>query len=513
MTQSLKARRDTRINQSTRRPVVSTICRTAGKFQCTRASNFGVQAFVTFLALSFLCACSTPIINDPLKQSQLSNSPESISAGGYRWQSTAYGADRETLIILASSGGGKRSAAFSYGVLRGLRNFSFQLDGKQHRLLDDIDTYAAVSGGSFTAAYYGLYREKIFTDFERDFLKVNVDDYIWGTYLLPWHWQWLFSANFGTSDRMADAYNTLMFHGATFADLARNGKPIISINATDINYETVFSFTQDQFDLICSDLSTYPVSNAVAASNGLPIVFSPITLTNYANRCGGKEPSWIGHFGAANELSREHQLADLAHLYLDPEKTTYVHLLDGGIADNLAMRFTIEKALAYGDNAERIRELGLHHVRRILLISADGQATRDSASARRRNISGVGQIINAVSSSEIDIYNFETILLAKESVDRFVAMLKRIRCSQGSEVDGHHCDDVEGFFAHIALSEVQIPSVRERLLRIPTDLTIQPADVDQLVTAGEREVHSSKVLKDFRDSLSSKEIAPGHTPF
>ena len=29
---------------------------------------------------------------------------------------------------------------------------------------------ASVSGGSFPAAYYGLYRDKIFTDFEKDFL-------------------------------------------------------------------------------------------------------------------------------------------------------------------------------------------------------------------------------------------------------------------------------------------------------------------------------------------------------
>ena len=462
----------------------------------------GTRTLAILTAVLSLCACMTPILNDPLKRTQLNSNAETISVGGYRSRTVEdKQLNRETLIILASSGGGKRSAAFSYGVLRGLRNFTYEVDGAQHHLLDDIDTYAAVSGGSFTAAYYGLYHDKIFTDFERDFLKVDIDAYIWGTYLLPWRWQWLFSANIGTNDEMARIYNNLIFHGATFSDLARKGKPTISINATDINYGTAFSFTQDQFDLICSDLSTYPIANAVAASNGLPVVFTPITLKNYADRCGGKEPSWVGQANAAGDLSREHQLADMAHLYLDPRQTKYVHLLDGGIADNLAMRFTIEKALAYGDNTERIRQLGFDHVRRVLLISADGQASHDLSWPQKRSISGIGQIINAVSSSEIDVYDFETLLLAKASVDRFASVLKRVRCAEGPEIDGHPCDDVEGIFAHIALSQLDNPGKRNELLSIPTDLTIPDKDVDELVAAGEEEARGSKELARFRDSL------------
>src|SRR5262249_51464995 len=228
---------------------------------------------------------------------------------------------------------------------------------------------------------------------------------------------------------------------------------------------------------------------------------SPITLKSYSGQCGGREPSWVRQASAADELSREHQLADIARLYLDPKQTNYVHLLDGGIADNLAMRFTIEKALAYGENAQRIRELGFDHVRRILVISADGQAGHDRAWARKRNISGWSQIINAVSSSEIDIYDYETLRLARETLDRFVGTLKKVRCSEGSMLDGHPCDDVDGFFAHIALSDIADPEEREKLMGIPTDLTLADADIDQLVSAGERQVEASKALQAFRDSF------------
>ena len=42
------------------------------------------------------------------------------------------------------------------------------------RLLDEVDTISGVSGGSFPAAYFGLYGDRIFEDFEERFLYRNV---------------------------------------------------------------------------------------------------------------------------------------------------------------------------------------------------------------------------------------------------------------------------------------------------------------------------------------------------
>jgi NTE family protein len=463
-----------------------------------------ISAFVAAAAL-LVGACSTAPMNEPLNRAALNSGSGSISIGGYRSRGLPEGeTSDQLLVLLASSGGGSRSAAFSYGVLRGLRDYKIDVNGRERRLLDEVDTYAAVSGGSFPAAYYGLYRDRLFTDFERDFLKADIDDYIWGIYLLPWKWEWMVNPIYGTNDEMGAIYDRLMFHGATYADLLRNGKPFVSINATDINYGTVFAFSQDEFDLICSDLSSFPIARAVAASNGFPVLFSPITLTSYAKQCGGREPVWVKAAAAGGSLSRERQLAELARLYLDPEKTSYVHLMDGGIADNLAMRFMIETAIAYGDNVDRIREAGFNHARRILLISADGESSRDSSWPQQRTVSGLGQIFSAVSGTQIDSYNFETLILANSELRRLVAFLKKVRCAEAPIIDGHPCDDVQGFFEHLSLSAITDASEREKLQHIPTGLTIPDTDVDELVAAGEKQVRESKVLSGFRDSLSGR---------
>jgi NTE family protein len=409
----------------------------------------------------------------------------------------------ELLVALAFSGGGKRSAAFSYGALRGLRDYPIVIHNKPRPLLDEVSIIASVSGGSFTAAYYGLYREKTFLTFERDFLRRDVASHIWGLYLLPWNWGWLFSADYGTSDAMAELYDRLMFHGATFAELMPRGMPLISINATDINYGSVFVFTQNQFDLICSDLQRFSVARAVAASNAFPVLFSPITLKNHAMHCGGHRPFWLEQAAKRpDQLSRERLRASEVERYFDPARTKYVHLMDGGVADNLAMRGMSDYVMIYRANADLVRSAAASGLRRLLLISVDGEAGTDKSWPLQRSVSGLSQIFAAVSGRQIDRYNFETLIVAREQWRELASSIRDARCKLGPVIDGFPCEDVKSYFLHLSLADVGDAALRERLQSIPTGLTIPDADVDLLIEQGETLTRSSKVLNEFRASLA-----------
>jgi NTE family protein len=409
-----------------------------------------------------------------------------------------------TLILLAFTGGGKRSAAYSYGALRGLADTRITVGSATIRLLDQVSMISGVSGGSFTAAYYGLYRDKIFTDFERDFLKRDIEAYIYGTYLLPWNWRWAMDANYGTNDRMAEAYDALMFHGARYEDLLKRGRPMIVLQATDVSFGAVFPFTQEYFDLICSDLLRYPIARAVAASNGFPILFTPITLENHAARCRGRVPAWIRSAEAVpDRFSIRRHLAEQGRRYLDAEKTRFIHLLDGGIADNLAMRGYIELMTR---NSTDLRELPpkeiseLMRIRRILVLSIDGQAAADSRWPQRRSIGGISQIFAAVSGTQIDRYNLDTVNLMRESLERVKGSLIRVRCRAAKLIDGQPCNDVQVFFDQLALSGIRDESVRNRLALIPTGLTLDSKDVDLLIESGRKAVVDSSTIRQFVDS-------------
>src|SRR5271170_6367855 len=333
------------------------------------------------------------------------------------------GGAESALVLVALSGGGKRSAAFGQGVLRGMRDIHVRPERKDSTLL-------------------------------------------------------------ATNDRMTQVYDRLMFRGATFADLARRGRPQVSINATDISFGLPFGFLPQTFDVICSDLAGVPVARAVAASNGFPVLFGPVTLRNYR----GPDcplPSAVSQAAwerAENDL-RARTLLEAQYRYSDPEQVRWIHLMDGGISDNLALRVLLNDMLLMETPAERVTA-GLMPVRRVLVISVDGQAAPNPAWPQQRTVSGLGQIISAATGAQIGAYNLETLIAIKHTVDDVVEELRQMRCRRGRIIMGYRCDDVAGEVLRVSLSDYDDPETRARLLAIRTGLTLPREQVDELVAAG-----------------------------
>jgi len=457
-----------------------------------------------------LAACQTidPVSNEPLKELAAAGSP-TISSGGYRLPALPEPEHDDILVVLAFSGGGKRSSAFSYGALQAFKELEIVGGKEPHNMLAEVDMISSVSGGTFTSMYYGLHRDKIFTDYYDDFLKVDIDSYIYGIYLLPWNWEWLVNPLVGTNDYMASVYDRLMFKGATYADLIKNGRPMIVADATDVTYGMVFSFMQDTFDLICSDLASFPLARATAASNGFPVLFSPITLTSYRKDCKGRDPVWFDAARAASQKAPDSRLAVAARqaeYYLDGEQTRYVHLLDGGIVDNLGLRVLTNSIFLLKDSPEVMYERGFYRWRRILVVSVDGEGGQDTSWARERTVSSIGQILSNVTGAQIDEYNFETLQVTREEVQQLSAALAKLRCEKAAVIEGFRCDDVKGSLVHVSLRDVTDPQVRKQLEAIPTGLTVSEADLKLLIESGKNAILQSEGIKAALDVRAEEPV-------
>lgn len=468
-----------------------------------------VPRFILAATLLALAACQTAQVpmNQPLPKNA-DGAP--IYQPGYSLAGVLDTPRGPIFLALAFSGGGKRSAAFAHGALRALRDMAVIQDGKPTRLLDEVDYIAAVSGGSFPAMHYGLYGDRTFDRFVPDFLKRDVNAFIYGIYLLPWNWEWLINPFVGTNDAMAAVYDRLVFNGATYADLRKRGLPMISVNATDLAGGVPFPFTQSSFNFLCSDLDSFPVSRAVAASSGLPILLSPITLTSHRAACRDHPPPNAppaAQNNDANRLSRASVLARSAERQMDPERTGYLHLVDGGVSDNLALRSLSNALIQLDDNDALVRRLA-PATRRVIVISVDGQSTIDPTLGQRRVVSGLGQIFSAVSSTQIDAYSFETLILADQQVKALAEKLRRIRCEQSPTLAGHSCADVKGALIQISLASVEDETTRLRLQALPTSLTLPDADVDALMQQGEILVRTNPELRALLADLDVKPTAP-----
>src|SRR3954452_15091890 len=164
-------------------------------------------SYATVLLL-LLGGCATQPVNPPIAHAD--------PRAGYRFETrqTVSSNAKETLVILAVSGGGTRAAAFSYGVLEFLRRTEIvAANGTRVRLLDAIDVITGVSGGSFTALAYGLYGEKLFDDYEQRFLKRDVQGTLVGRMFNPAYWTRLSSTGWGRSDLASQLYDEILFNG------------------------------------------------------------------------------------------------------------------------------------------------------------------------------------------------------------------------------------------------------------------------------------------------------------
>jgi len=425
---------------------------------------------------------------------------------GYRGKNMRVPGKSDTILFFVTfSGGGTRAAAFSYGVLEELAKTEVVIDGKKRRLLDEVDAISSVSGGSFTAGYYGLFGDRIFEDFEPRFLKKNIQgDLISLTFFNPFNWFRLFSPHFDRSDLAAEYYDKYIFGGGTFGDVAARKGPMIIINATDMTYGIRVQFTQDMFDILCSDLSHYPVARAVAASSAVPLLLTPITVRNFAGECNYRFPEAFEKVLKKGEGSeRQLFLANNIAPYLDREKKPYLHLLDGGVADNLGLRAILDRIIFRADFWETIKDTHHKNVHKVAIIVVNAETQPDSFWDRVESPPAFAAMLESYSSIAIERYNVASVGLLKGSLRGWAEQVRRQRCPEGKiSTEPGSCGDIEFYVIEVRFDALKDEQERWYFKRLPTSFSLQPEEVDKLRDAAHRILFESaefrKLLSDLR---------------
>lgn len=419
-------------------------------------------------------------------------------ASGYRLGNLA-DADNSgsLLVVLTFSGGGTRAAALAYGVLEELAKTNIEWEGRRKRLLDEVDIISAVSGGSYTAAYYALYRDRLFEDFERDFLKRDVQGEITRKILAPVNLIRASGLTFGRIDLVAEYLDEEIFHGATYSDLMRSGRPFVIINASDMSLGSRFEFTQDQFDLLCSDLSPYLIAHAVAASSAVPIALSPLTLRNYAGTCSYKEHNWVQAALAERAASaRRFYKASELRSYLDADKRPFIHLLDGGISDNTGVRGLLDRVLSQQDPQRLAQALGAPALRKVVLIMVSAETQPDLSLDRVESVPTIFQVIRNVKDIPINRYSFETAELFKAHFDAWAR--------RGREQSGN-AQAAEFYMVEVALEAIPDEKERQRFMNIPTSFSLPAENVDELRQLAARLLTDSPDYRRFLHDIGTGE--------
>ncbi|MEJ8820571.1 patatin-like phospholipase family protein [Variovorax humicola] len=428
--------------------------------------------------------------------------------------------DIPTLFVLTFSGGGTRAAAFSYGVLEELRRTNVLVHGTPRNLLSEVDLMTGVSGGSFTALAYALYGDRLFSEYESRFLKRDVQGALTSRTLNPANWFKLASADYGRSELAADYYDEILFGGATFDDLLTKPTPVAAVTGTDLSTGARFQFSQDHFDLLCSDLGKVRLARAAATSSAVPVVLSPVTYRNYGGHCGAVMPAWVRDVTDPVSRARPSGRALLRYqdmqAFEDSANRPYLHVVDGGVADNLGLRGVIEALEEVEASQAYQKEIDFRIIRRIVVIvvnSRSAPATNWDRSPRAPGI--ISQALQS-SSVPIDHFSYESVELLNDIAQRWADARrleiaeKRLagmsRAQAEAEVPDLRFDAID-----VSFDSISDAQERRYFMELPTSFVLSEEAVDKLRALAGRLLRESPGYRDLIDTVE-RSTAPASAP-
>lgn len=470
-------------------------------------------AVLSWALLLSACASFAPS-NPPLARF----APEA----GYRFERLERdGNSDELFVILTFSGGGTRAAALAYGVLEALRDTTIQWGGRTVALLDEVDVISSISGGSFPAAYYALRGRAIFQEFPDRFLYRSVQTELVKQALWPTNWLKLASPSYGRSDLAAEFYGRELFSGATYADIiARNRRPFVIVNATDLSTGTQFPFIQDQFDLLCSDLAGVPVARAVASSSAFPGVLTALTFQNYAGTCQYRQPAWVqlafdDHASRVN-ARRTARAENRLSLAAEGPARPYIHLTDGGVADNIGLRGPLEAIASVDHPWSVLQMMNRKAVDKLVVIAVNAatnpQTERDGSSS----VPGPIDTLTTAATVPLDDYSFDTVELLSKTMEEFNSDAKVVEgCNRLSARKGAQCalnlpqpHKVDVYPIQVAFEYLASPEERTWFKNLPTTFELPRETIDKLRQVGRRLLNEDPQFQNLMKDLKGTSGGP-----
>jgi len=455
--------------------------RPAGKTECVAGGRVsGGRLLGSCLVILVMSGCSSygVIHNKPATDID-AGQPYSVKT----WAQSEEAAD--FVFILSFSGGGTRAAAMAYGVLEELRDTPVTIDGQEGRLLDEVTHISSVSGGSFASAYYGLYGDRIFDDFENDFLKYNVQGALTKSLINPFHW----FGRKGRTERSAAYYNKILFHDATFADMMQPGRPMIIINASDLAYGVRWSFIQDYFDLLCSDVREYPVAWAVTASSAVPVVFNPIVLKNYTGCPEFQASPQVVEMAKHNdELS---ELLTGLESYKDKESREFIHFVDGGITDNMGLRAISDVVAVSGGPAQLMNKNHRKIPSHVVFLSVNASTEKRPDMNKSAKQPSMLTSMNAVTDIQLHRYNAATIDQVRNNLQNWATQLSTPE------------HEVKSYFIEVSFDQVADPQLKYFLNKVPTAFNLTEEQVNTLIKSAKELLQADAEYQQLLTDLAS----------
>jgi NTE family protein len=418
-----------------------------------------------------------PRYNQPLAGKSSTPSVDDAAVRGM-WPSQG-DQDDTTLMMVAFSGGGSRAAAVGWKTLETLKSiaYPFTAGGRQveSNLAHEIDMVAGISGGSFAAAAWCLSGGDL-APFQKRFVERDIQGAL-AKNLFSWKGVVAaFSRRYARINFAAELYDEEVYDRKTFADLP--ARPILRIHSTDLALGRRFTFTPDTFARLGSNLSSYPIGYACAASSAFPILLTPLTLRNYGPPLDLSQDVeyFMGKQNARADLNAD--LRTKAWEYYNDKTNEYVHLADGGLVDNQGLQSILDEFDTNGIINRRINYSTVP-LKRLIIVNVNAGVAGENKSGRVPSPPSVASVVESSMISSMDVLSARRWMdIRDKCIELFKAAIDRgANTPSLSQLE-------EPYRIEVSFRNIRDPELRRQAMALPTSFKLSPeqlALIDKVV--------------------------------
>ncbi len=189
--------------------------------------------------------------------------------------------------------------------------------------------------------------------------------------------------------------------------------------------------------------------------------------------------------------------------YMDVQRRPYIHLIDGGIADNLGLRGAIDHLTATGSLWRSFQHLGWENTRQVVFIVVNAEKRARTYPDDVEKTLSTAQVLKSIATTPMARYNFETIELLKANFKEWGEEIRSHRCHAEKDGDkaerrsseANPCADIKFYLIEVDFDSLKNSSERSYLRTLPTSFHLPPEAVDRLRAAGRHLLKESPELK------------------
>jgi NTE family protein len=207
----------------------------------------------------------------------------------------------------------------------------------------------------------------------------------------------------------------------------------------------------------------------------------------------------VGVHGPQSDL-----LVSQAQSYVDAQHRPYIHLVDGGLADNLGVRRPLERVIADGGLLRTGAQAGPRHaVQRLFIVAVNSERDPGYRIDLSDRTPGTMQVLDALMFGSGGQGSRETLALLRHAIQSWQQDMH----SRGRESVGVFAPDLQIFLVTVNLRDVPDAKGPSSLLHVPTAFTIGDDDVTRLIAAGRAALRASPDFQALVDSFAGAPAA------